>query len=353
MNGKKTTFYTEPPDAADAYRAAYAAGVETLIKNQNAAAKKTRKLFMPHHGFPQKIEAYRTQFLKMLGMTSLPTDDTPALKLTFLASDSTHNIYRATITVLGCIPFYGLFFMPHKAKKADRVPLVIAQHGGGGTPELVADFHGENNYGHLIQRLLSRGAAVFAPQLLLWNQGEQIATCPKHNVPYDRVATDVKLKRLGLSITGLELYCISQAITAFSTLKKIDETAIGMAGLSYGGYYTLYAMAADTRIKSGLACGCFNDRDCYPWEDMTYFKSGLTFQDAEVAALCAPRKLFVSIGKSDPVFHFQTALPEAERVTAYYKAFGAEQNFVLEVWDGGHTVNPAQNGFDFLFSALE
>ena len=352
MNVSEKQIYSEPPEAADSFRADYAAGIEAFIKQQSAAAKNTRKQFMPAEGFSQKIEAYRTQFLKMLGITNLPVDSTPQMKKEFLASDDVCEIFRVTVTVLDCIPFYGLLLVPHEVSENKPAPLIIAQHGGGGTPELAADFHGKNNYGHLVQRILERGAVVFAPQLLLWNQGKTDVTCPGHKVPYDRTATDVNLKRLGLSIAGLEIYSISQSITALSALNFINGTNIGMAGLSYGGYYTLYTMAADTRIKSGLACGCFNDRDSYPWLDMTYFKSGLTFQDAEVAALCAPRRLFVSIGKKDPVFTFQTALPEAERVKPYYKAFGAENSFQFETWDGGHTVNPMPNGFDFLFSAF-
>ena len=345
--------HTEPPEAADSYRADYAAGVERFIKEQNALAKQARTAFMPPENFPAKIEHYREMFLQMLGISRLPDSGSPQLKQEFSAADDVCSIYRVTVTVLGCIPFYGLLMVPHGVSGAAKAPLIIAQHGGGGTPELAADFHGKNNYGHLIQRLLARGAVVFAPQLLLWNQGETFDTCPGHKVPYDRTGTDCNLKRMGLSITGLEIYCISQSVTALSALDAVDETAVGMAGLSYGGYYTLYTMAADTRIKSGLACGCFNDRDCYPWQDMTYFQSGTTFQDAEVAALCAPRRLYVSIGEKDPVFTFQTALPEAKRVKPYYKAFGADHNFVFETWSGEHTVNPAPDGFDFLFSAFK
>ena len=353
MNMSANKIYSEPPETADSFRKDYAAGILEFIKNQNEAAKKTRNQFMPPAGFPQKIDAYRAQFLKLLGITNLPKEHAPLLKQEYAASDDVCDIYRITVTVLGTIPFYGLLLVPRNISKTNPAPLVIAQHGGGGTPELAADFHGKNNYGHLIQRILARGAVVFAPQLLLWNQGEQSGTCPIYKASYDRTAADVNLKRLGLSITGLEIHCISQSITALSAQNMIDETKIGMAGLSYGGYYTLYTMAADTRIKAGLACGCFNDRDSYPWLDMTYFKSGLTFQDAETAALCAPRRLFVSIGKTDPVFEFHSAVPEAERVKPYYKAFGAEENFQFETWDGGHTVNPADDGLDFLFSAFQ
>lgn len=38
-----------------------------------------------------------------------------------------------------------------------------------------------------------------------------------------------------------------------------------------------------------------------------------------MAALCAPRKLYIQIGKKDPVFDYHGALEEAERVRPYYE----------------------------------
>ena len=142
--------HTEPPEAADSYRADYAAGVERFIKEQNALAKQARTAFMPPENFPAKIEHYREMFLQMLGISRLPDSGSPQLKQEFSAADDVCSIYRVTVTVLGCIPFYGLLMVPHGVSGAAKAPLIIAQHGGGGTPELAADFHGKNNYGHLI-----------------------------------------------------------------------------------------------------------------------------------------------------------------------------------------------------------
>ena len=127
-----------------------------------------------------------------------------------------------------------------------------------------------------------------------------------------------------------------------------------MTGISYGGYFTLHTMAAEPRIKVGYSNACFNNRDRYPvFTDWSYQNSGNRFQDAEVAALCAPRKLFLSVGTKDPVFDYRFAIPEAERIKDYYKAFGREEHLVFSVWEGGHTASDSDEGFDFLFRALE
>ena len=133
-------------------------------------------------------------------------------------------------------------------------------------------------------------------------------------------------------------------------LDVIDPERISMIGLSYGGYFTLHTTAADTRIKSAYTAGCFNDRDHYDWNDWCYKGSALMFQDAEVAALCAPRKLYIQVGMADQVFDYHTAIPEMERVRKYYQAYGKEENLKTNVWEGGHTVSGDDAGYDHIMS---
>ncbi len=346
---KKT--YQESPEAANGYRKAYVDGLNTFIQKLAEESTKKRDTFFPPEALPEKLEEYRQKYLDAFGISRIPVGNPETTKKEFVAEDDICKIYRVTISVAGVIPFYGILMIPHCVKKP--APLVIAQHGGGGTPELCADFHGKNNYSHMVQRLLARGAVVFAPQLLLWRTEGAIDTCPAYEVPYQRPELDNELRRFGITLPGLQIASISRAIDWLITLPEADNTKIGMIGLSYGGFYTLYTMAADTRISAGYACSAFNDRDKYPWLDMVSPDSGNTFRDAEVAALCAPRKLYVSIGKEDDVFDYRYALPEGKRAQAYFTAMGASDNFVFDVWEGGHTVKSTDEGYDFLFEGLK
>jgi hypothetical protein len=108
-------------------------------------------------------------------------------------------------------------------------------------------------------------------------------------------------------------------------------------------------MAADTRIKAGYDAGFFNARDIYDWADWSYKGSAQRFQDAEVAALCAPRKLYLQVGTQDPVFDYHSAVTEAERIGDYFAAFGAAEHFRFNVWEGGHTISDHNEGMDFIF----
>ena len=111
-------------------------------------------------------------------------------------------------------------------------------------------------------------------------------------------------------------------------------------------------MAAEPRIKAGYSVAAFNDKDVYDQSDWCYFGSALQFQDAELAALCAPRKLFVSVGTQDYVFDWKTASQEASLAASYYQKQGFEGRFRFSVRDCGHTLPDDDEGLDFLFSAL-
>jgi len=342
--------YNEIIHDGDICRTAYRDGFDSFVKRMEQEANLIRERFMPAEGFPERIKEYRAKYVSMLGLDRITDRGLHDPTFVCIGEDEDAVIYRTVVYITPEIPQYGLLFVPHGITKA---PLIIAQHGGGGTPELCSDINGKNNYNHLVRRLLKRKAVVFAPQLLLWNFGEPLAAQPKHDISYNRFEIDKNLKRFGISVTAVEIKGIVNALSFLSKFAFIDADRIGMTGLSYGGYFTLYTMAADTRIKAGFSNACFNDRNAYPLNDWTYPDSAHLFQDAEVAALCAPRKLYIAVGKTDTVFDYKYAIPEAERVKKYYAAAGVPDNFVFTAWDGGHTVPDTDEGFDFMFSAFE
>ena len=334
----------------DTYRQNYVDGINAFIERKNKNGFLVREEFMPASVLPGKKEEYRNKFLSMLGLDKLSDDECPESSLVYNGKDEECEFYRVIVYITPEIPFHGMLFKPHGLKKA---PLIIAQHGGGGTPELCSDMNGKNNYNNMVRRLIKKGVFVFAPQIMVWNNSKDLETAPKHDIPYNRAELDNTLKSMGTSITAVEIKGIMNSITFLSSFDFIEKENIGMTGISYGGYFTLYTMAADTRIKVGYSNAAFSDRSKFPKKDWCYSNSVNTFHDAEVAGLCAPRKLFVSVGKTDGVFNYQDAIPEAKRVNKYFEAFGCPQNFVFDLWDGGHTMRPTDEGIDFMLSAFE
>ena len=350
MNYLNKQIWDEAPDAADDYRARYAEGIQQFIAKKGVECKQLRRNMMPPEKLAQNLEHYREKYKDMLGLKVFEEKSSKPAERIYVGKDDVCSIYRLVVYITDEIPIYSMYLVPHKAK--EPMPLVIAQHGGGGTPELCSDMNGKNNYNHMVQRVLARGAAVLAPQLLLWSISES-GTSRAHAIPHDRGKTDSHLKRFGTSITALEVSGIRKSLDYICGLKEIDTDKIAMIGLSYGGYFTLHTMAADTRIKAGYSAGVFTDHDMYNRFDWAYPSSALQFQDAEVAALCAPRKLYVQVGKEDAVFDYHYAIEEAGRVGDYFKAFGVPDHFKFNVWEGGHTVSDHDEGYDFLFSVLK
>ena len=343
---KDYKLYSEPFDIATAYREAYLASIKEYLDARHAESASMRAAFLPPEKLKSDLEGYRRCYIEMLGtpLTEYAYSAVPA-KETYVATDDLCEIYRVQLTVDGIFKFYGMLMKPVKMR-AEKLPLVICQHGGGGTPELCSDMNGDNNYSHMTRRILEYGACVFAPQLLLWNSAN-------YGVPHNRGDIDAELKRYNGSIIGLEVYLIMKAIDYMTAKPYIDETKIAMHGLSYGGLFTLYTMAADPRIAAGYSCACFNDRAARTvLGDARFFGSAYTFMDAEIAGLCAPRHLYIDVGKTDPVFDWENAVKEYERVPAYFDAFGVKENVHLNVWDGGHTVSNTDDGHHFIFDAL-
>ena len=246
--------WEEKPDVAEPYRERYFEGCRSFIERMNAESREARIGRMERISTDAEREEYRERYLSMLGVDRIaPCAASP--ERVFVGEDDVCTIFRLTVRITPEIPFYALLLIPHGAKNA---PLMVAQHGGGGTPELCSDFVGKNNYNHMVGRVLARGAVVLAPQLLLWSRQES-ETMRACKPDFNRAKIDNSLKRFGLSITGLETKGIMKAIDYASALDEVDENRIGMIGISYGGYYTLNTMAAEPRIKAGYSVAAFND----------------------------------------------------------------------------------------------
>ncbi|NLE12462.1 MAG: prolyl oligopeptidase family serine peptidase [Clostridiales bacterium] len=342
-------------DAADK-REAYRDSVNRYLERLRVESAAKRRAYISPESLAANREKYRAEYIAMLGapLTERSYDmPVPEAKVEPCVTDGQATAYRVTLKVMEDFDFSGLLLIPNDYRKGEKRPLVIAQHGGGGTSELICDLVGQNNYGNCARRHLERGAVVFAPQLLLWNAGNDTGSnIPGVGSPYDRRKVDIELRQFGSSITAVEVFCISRAIDWLVTRPETDPGRIGMNGLSYGGFYTLMTAAADTRIKCAYTCACFNDRIRYNWPDMSWFNSGNTFLDAEIAGLIAPRRLWIDVGREDAVFDYKSAIPVGEQVPAYFEAAGVPGNAVFCLWDGGHKMNTSEEPLDFFYAGL-
>ena len=242
-----------------------------------------------------------------------------------------HAIYRQTYEILPDLPFTGLLFL--RDPDTPR-PLLISQHGGGGTPELCSSLYesGSSNYNELTQRLLAWDVNVFAPQLCLWSTAGGDGDTLRREL-------DAQLKGCGSSVTAVELYALSAVLDSLCGKPFTDPDRIGMAGLSYGGFYTLMLTAMDTRIRSAVASGNFGaiaDNQVPAWFDWIWQGCRSRFLDAELAALCYPRRMRLELGDHDPLFSAEIARAEYGRMLSMAGDRPVSDFVTLSVFDGNH-----------------
>ena len=326
------------------YREQYIATLDEFLAEEHKRAAKKRD-FMNPKKYIKNAEKYRKLFVEFLGFPLNIKNVKPKLvEKKFVSQDGNVNIYRMQFLFFDKIKFYGIWF--EQIEDAREKPFVIGLHGGGGTPEMVSSMHLESaNYNHLVRRATDRGANVFAPQLYLWE-------VEKYGNAYDRMKTDAKCRQLGGSITALELRILQGCIDYFLE-DGMNESQVGVVGLSYGGLYSLYLAALDDRIKACYSSNWVCDSFTFPMYDWSFLNAEKRFSIAETAGLICPRSLVVSMGDKDFLFPFKETEKECLKIIEYYKEYGCVDQFKLVIFDGDHEFNKKNDEYDFFFSKLK
>ena len=315
--------FREEKEASKTYKQNYLDGIKALLSVRQKAAEQVRAEYIKD--VFKNAEKYRSDFKKMLGfpLVDFVYDGAPNLRSTKLADEENYEIFRMEIEILDGLFMSGLFF---KMKGEEKKPLVLVSHGGLGTPELISGIYGDtSNYNDILPRVIKYGVHAFAPQLLLWHED--------YEVPFDRKELDANLKRVGSSITAIEVFGFTRILDYFEDKPYVKN--FGMVGLSYGGFYTLFTTAVDTRIKSAISCSFFNDRDMVGWSDWVWQNGAYKFNDAEVAALCYPRRLCIQMGDKDQLFDAEYTKKSFNRLSDMAKEVGTDW-LDLMIFDGNH-----------------
>ena len=334
----------ESLDIGNPYRKEYIDSVElTLEKLREAAQERRNALFREH--FPSNAEYIRSLFREKLGWPLIESDRRIiSVRKEYAGTRSGCNIYRLQYELIEGLRFYGILFVHEDGLKR---PLVIAQHGGLGTPEVIGGLleKGTGNYNRMVERLCELGANVFAPQLLLWNPQQFTARekDAKGDADSMRRPLDARLQQVGSSIAAIEIHCISCAIDHLIEEPFSQADHLGMAGLSYGGFYAMYTAAVDTRIRGTLNSCSFSEGGCghragtdYIWGD-----SGNYFLDAEVALLVYPRSLCIQVAKHDQIIPFESTQREYSRFeTMAQELTGDNSWYMFDAFEGEHEFNP-------------
>lgn len=338
--------YCEEIVKNSAKRQDYVDTIKDYLETERLKADERRKVFISPKSLRENVGKYREEYIKMLGFPLTEERKTPELsEKIFVAKDGDVNIYRLTFLFFGKVKFYAMYF--EQVENPDKKPLVIGLHGGEGTPELISGLHlGSANYNRLVRRIADMGANVVVPQLLLWSK-------VTYGPDFNRERVDGKFRQLGGSVTAFELYLIRGTLDYFMENADFDKDKVGVAGLSYGGMYSLFLAALDERIKSCFSCSFVEDSFKNSWPDWSYKNAVNLFTTAEVCGLVAPRRLVVEMGDKDELFSSEITLKVAGVAADFYKEYNRESEFKCVIFEGVHETDKNDDGLSYFYSKLE
>ena len=188
--------------------------------------------------YQNSLYPYRQQLGKYFGYPPPKAIKGKVTKFEKTGEDKYCVLYRVWIEVIEDVHTYGIFMVPKNLK--GKAPLIVAIHGGGGNPEAICDLDTRINYHSFGHEAVKRGYLVWAPGLtILCSYGGD------SNIPgVSREIFDKQLNILGSSIIGLEIHKIIESIKILINERpEIDAKNIGMTGLSWGGFFTMYSAA--------------------------------------------------------------------------------------------------------------
>jgi len=146
---------------------------------------------------------------------------------------------------------------------------------------------------------------------------------------------------LGETMIGWRVFDIRRAVDWIETRADLDATRIGCMGISGGGMATQFAAAVDGRIKVALISGylnTFRDSVMSVAHCVDNYVPGILgwCENADIAALIAPRPLFIESGEKDNIFPIGATKQALSEVKRAYTVWGAGDLVREEFFSAGH-----------------
>lgn len=291
---------------------------------------------------PATAAPYQARFADWIGI--LPVTPSPHPVLSRPAYDTpAFRGYEVKLPVTEEVFAYGILLLPKDLKPGERRPVVVAQHGLEGRPQLLIDpldnARERETYRRFAAQLAERGYIVYAPQnpYLLGDRFRQAQR---------------KANPLGLSLFSFVVAQHRRTLDWLKELPVVDPARIGFYGLSYGGFTAMRVPALLAGYAAVISSGNFNE---WTWKttsiaapfsymftaeyEIFEFAQGARFGHAEMARLIAPRPFMIERGHRDGVGIDEWIAYEHAKVARDYRARGIPERFTIEYFDGVHRIN--------------
>ncbi|MDR2705000.1 MAG: dienelactone hydrolase family protein [Planctomycetaceae bacterium] len=305
--------------------------------------------------FERSTEFYRNYFgQEIIGLFDDPFV-TPKPRTRKYAETSTHTTYEVELDVFEHLTAYGLLLIPKGIKENEKRPVVVCQHGLGGSPFLTLRSEQPSAYQGFSDTLCERGYVVFAPQNLY------------SSALYDQFRYQQrKLNPLGKTLFSIIVPQHQQILNWLGTLPFVEKEKIAFYGLSYGGKTAMRVPPLVRNYCLSICSGDFNSwnkkvaSNQLPFSfimtneyEMFEFDLANTFDYSEMATLIAPRPFMVERGHVDSVAWDEYVAFEYAKVLYLYEyLLKIPERTQIHYFNGGHQIN-GEKTFLFLDQFLK
>ena len=237
---------------------------------------------------------------------------------------------------------------PHQLRTP--APAVLCLHGHGLGRDAVID--PGSIYGNFARRFAEKGCIALCPEQI--GHGDR-------KLPEDKVTYQVLihgLNMLGHTLIGLRYWDLVRALDLLEDMDIVDKKRIGVMGLSLGGEMSLFLSALETRLRAVCICGYLTSH-LSTFLDQPHCTCGHLrdlakhFEHVDLAALIAPRPLFVDSGRNDPQFPTRDARAAVRQLRPIYELYDKPRAALgIQVHDGAHEIS-GQHSIPWMLKQLK
>jgi dienelactone hydrolase len=284
---------------------------------------------------PRWQEETRARLIELLGDLS---GESGPLELRRETVEETPEYRRERLlyTVLPGVTVPATLLLPRH--RTGPAPAILCPPGHGNGMSQVID-EADNAYKGYPISLARAGFVCLVPEHLGFGERQDPGRQSGHDY-YDHA-----LNLLGLSSLGVMRHDLGRALDVLAALPEVDATRIGCWGLSLGGELTLLLAATDLRVRvaaiSGFLSSYASSFLAMPRCPCGY-APGLAryLEHADIAALIAPRPLWVEIGDGDSLFPYQATEAAIQELSVTYAIAGDEGTaLTYHLFPGEHEVS--------------
>lgn len=346
-----------------------------FIKEQQ---QKTHQSFAFLHRRPKDLDAWKGEArAKVFDLMSYrPEATNPRAQILDRADKGDYVLERLRFWTTPDVEVPGYFFIPKRAKFP--VPAVVALHDHGGFyywgKEKLVQTENEHPMLGAYRReyydgvsfpasLAKRGYAVIVidmfyhgeRRLILDDDLEQGTNDRSKREPEETIrkinhrngssecTVFENILHSGFTWGGVLAWDDIRTVDYLQTRPEVDPKRLACAGLSLGGWRTVFLAGLDPRIKAACVVGWMTSFRCLiPHHEVYVVPTGMIpgllecMDYPDVASLAMPSPLLVIHGQQDTLFPPDGVKAAVENLSQCYQAIGKPERFETMFFDGPH-----------------